>query len=240
MARLEAWAENTLKVVDEKGDSTARVRLLTSDGSCWQTWDAPFGDVDEWCQKAETLISELVEEFSGEVQFVFCAESASGTVRGQLPRRAQGRRQAAKGVGGALFGGAGTPAGALQAMYDAQAKTVEKTLQSANVQLEVLTRTVETQARAHAELLDYVRTKHETEAMEQQASSKVQEMLGQMFEQAPLLFELLKAKSEGKKLAKSTVAEAVKENVGAVLTEAAVTATTNGAQAVVGALTGKG
>jgi len=236
MARLENWAEETLRAVDEKGDATARVRLLSSDGACWQTWDAPFGDVAEWCQKAEALTTELAEEFTGEVQFLFVAESLSGTVRSQLPRRVNGRRPRANKVGGAGIFSDGTPAGALQAMYDAQAKTVERTLQSANVQLEVLTRTVETQARAHAELLDYVRTKHETEALEQQSSRQVNEIVGNLLEQAPLLLDLLKAKAEGKKQAAHAVAATVREGVGQVLTDAATTAATNGVQAAAGAL----
>ena len=31
MARLHKWAEGAIKVIDEKGDGTARIRLVTAD-----------------------------------------------------------------------------------------------------------------------------------------------------------------------------------------------------------------
>jgi hypothetical protein len=244
MSRLQNWAEQNLPVVDEKGDGTARVRLLSSDGSIWQTWDAPFGEVEAWCEKAEILCNELAEDFSGEIQMVFQAESSSGTVRSMCPRRLQGRKTGKAGVAGGVFGGGQN---ALQSMYDAQAKTVDRLLQSANVQLEVLTRTVETQAKAHSELLDYIRVKHESEALHAtlSADSKVKEIGAQLLEQAPLLIELLKMKFTNEKKpaaggAVAAVVEQVKNTVADAVQEAAVDATQNGLRVLGEAITSKG
>ena len=240
MARLEVWAENAIKVVDEQGDGTARIRLLTTDGNCWATWERPFGDVEEWVQKADTVCNELAEEFAGEVQFMFVAESSSGTVRAQLPRRTMGRRPKSAGSGSTLMGD-NSPAGALQKMYDAQAKTVEKTLQSANVQLEVLTRTVETQAKAHAELLEYIRQRNEVEAMEQKSSQQVTELVGNFAEQLPLLLEFLKMRKESKTAgAVGAVVEQVKASVTDAVADAAASAASNGVKALAGNAAGNG
>lgn len=237
--RLEAWAEIAFRVVDEKGDSTDRVRLLTSDGACWQTWNAPFGDVQEWVQQAETTIKELSDDFTGQVQFVFQAESASGAVRSQCPRRVQGSQSKGR-PGGGVFGGEESPSAALQKMFDAQAKTTEKLLGSANVQIEVLTRTVETISKAHGELLDYVRVKHETEALETKTDNDIKAMFGQALQQAPAFIELLiDAKRAKAGAATQGVAAAVKESVGSAVASVASTAVTEGAKALAEAVVSK-
>lgn len=233
MARLQNWAENSIRVVDEKGDGTARIRLVSQDGSCWQTWDAPFPKPEDWVADAEALCAELAEDFSGEVHCMFIAESASGTVRSQCPRKIAGKQR--KGANGTTFGQQGAP---LQAMYEAQARTVERTLQSANVQLEVLTRTVESQAKANSELLDFIRVRNEHDALDRaEQSSDVQQMLGQLLEQAPLLLELAMAKKKGKTAAAGGgLAQKVQAAVSETVKTAAVDAATNGAQQVAAAV----
>lgn len=182
---------------------------MSPDGSVWQTWDAPFGDVEAWLQSAESLLNDLGDEMSGEIQLVFVAEGRAGTQRSQLPKRLNGRKRQSAGAG--VFGGGATAP--LQAMYDAQAKTVERTLQTANVQLEVLTRTVETQARANGELLEYIRAANEQSALaasvSQQVSSKISDALGELMQSAPLLIELLVAKQKGKQVPASSVKESL-------------------------------
>lgn len=233
MARLQNWAENSIRTVDEKGDGTARIRLVSSDGSTWQTWDAPFPKPEDWVADAEALCSELAEDFAGEVQCAFIAESASGTVRSQCLRKISGKQR--KGPNGTGFGGQGAP---LQAMYEAQARTVERTLQSANVQLEVLTRTVESQAKANSELLDFIRVRNEHDALDRaEQSNDVQAMLGQLMEQAPLLLELAMSKKKNKTAAAGGgLAQKVQAAVSETVKTAAVDAATNGAQQVAAAV----
>lgn len=224
MARLNKWAEQAIKVIDERGDGTARIRLVSSDGSTWQTWEAPFPEPEEWCQLAESLCAELSDDFAGEVELMFVAESSSGTIRSQCPRRIMGKQR--KGSLGAFGTGQAAP---LQAMYEAQARTVERTLQSANVQLEVLTRTVESQSKANAELLDYIRASNEHQALKRiEETDQTQQVLGQLMEQAPLLIELLK--NRGKK---SPVSDAVKDSIAGAARDAVATAASNGARQVV-------
>ena len=225
VSRLTNWAEQALKVVDDSGECTQRVRLITADGSCWQTWSAPFEGADQWAEQAEALLSELAQDWSGETECMFVAENASGVVRTQLPRVVNGRRK--KGAGG--FGGQGAP---LQQMYEAQAKTVERTLSSANVQLEVLTRTVERQAKANAELLDYIRAQNEQKALAVEEEGEVKKAVGQLLEQAPLLLEMMMASKKAAKNKKQSAAAAAAEQVGETVKQVAVDAATNGAKAV--------
>lgn len=214
MARLEKWAEQAIRVVDEGGGGTSRIRLLTEDGSTWQTWEAPFSSVGDWCAEAEALLSELQDDFAGDTPVLFVAENSSGTVRSQCPRRVIGRQKKNGPAGAFTGGGSGGAAASLQAMYDAQARTTEKILQSANVQLEVLTRTVETQGRAHGETLEYIRAMRENDALKKvEETNQTQEILGQLMEQAPLLFELLKQKKNKGSPVASAAVEAVKEAV---------------------------
>lgn len=226
--RIEKWAEQAIRVVDGGGESTARIRLVSADGSTWQTWDSPFDSPKEWADEAEALCSELAQDFTGETACVFLAESMSGTVRAQLPRVIAGKRKA-------VTGGFGANPGAmpLHDMYAAQAKTAEKTLQSANVQLEVLTRTVEAQGKANAELLDYIRVAREHEALRARAETEdatQQQLMGQLVEHAPLILELLKSRRN------KSVGEAV---TGAVK-QAAADVAKNGAAKVVDAVLTQG
>lgn len=227
---LANWAETTLKVVDQGGDCVHRVRLLSTDGTVWQTWDAPFNDVAEWLQSAESLLQDLGDEFSGEVQLVFVAESRAGTQRSQFLKRVNGRKRPA--AGGGTFG-LGAQAAPLQAMYDAQAKTVERTLQSANVQLEVLTRTVEAQAKANGELLEYIRVAQERDALNanSQVTAKINDAVGELLTAAPALLELVLA---SRKTAKpvAAAASAVKTAITDTAIEAATEAIATGAKAV--------
>lgn len=227
MARLNKWAEQAIKVIDDRGDGTSRIRLVSSDGSTWQTWNAPFAEPDDWCAEAEALCSELSDDFAGEVELMFVAESSSGTIRSQLPRRISGKQR--KGAMGAFGSGQAAP---LQAMYEAQARTVERTLQSANVQLEVLTRTVESQSKANAELLDYIRAQNEHAALKRiEETDQTQQVLGQLMEQAPLLLELLKSRAVPKKA--PAVSGQLKDSIADAARDAVATAAGNGARHVV-------
>lgn len=238
MARLQNWAENSIRTIDEKGDGTARIRLVSADGSTWQTWDAPFPSPEDWVADAEALCSELAEDFSGEVLCMFIAESSSGTVRSQCPRKIAGKQRKV-GANGTAFGQQGAP---LQAMYEAQARTVERTLQSANVQLEVLTRTVESQAKANSELLDFIRIRNEHDALDRaEGESEVKQMLGQLFEQAPLLLELVAANKKRKAPSPgANLAQKVTDAVSDTVKTAAVEAAANGASQAVQAVLPKG
>lgn len=231
--RLTSWAEGALKVVDESGESTSRVRLVAHDGAVWQTWNAPFDSAEEWADSARALLLELGEEITGQQEVRFVAETSVGVVRSQMSRTISGRKQRA-GTGG--FGGApANGTSGMQQMFDAQAKTTDKVLQSANVQIDVLTRTVEAQAKTNAELLQFIGTMNERDALAKEASTnQTQEVLGQLMEQAPIFLQLLAQKKSGKSATPSVkpVAAAV-ENLKTSVTEAAVGAVANGAADVV-------
>lgn len=212
-ASIAKWAEQVLRDIDEGGGATACIRAVNrSDGSTLFTWDAPFGSVDDWIQGAESWMSEIGQEWSGDLNLSFVAEDGNGTVRAELPKLIKGKQRRAD-------GGA---ASAQAAMMEAQAKTTERILQSANVQIEVLTRTVKTQSESNAELLSYIQAMHEKQAMDNQEQGEAAKMLGQLAELAPLFVDGMKAKKASQA---AQVTAAVKE--------AATEAAANGAASVV-------
>lgn len=226
-----------MPVVDERGGACARVRLLDENNTTWQTWDAPFGDLEDWVTQAEALVSELSEEFTGPCALVFQCETDSGQIRAQLPRTVQGKaRRAAK--TGSYFGQQANAMAPLQQQYESQAKLVDKLMASANVQIEVLTRTVEQQGQRHSELLEYVRVAAETLALQKQEerSSRTEELMGQALEQLPAVLELLKSAKIKKPAAAAATATASAAANGAAKALQTAAAETAG-QAITKALT---
>jgi hypothetical protein len=222
MSRLEGWAEKTLRLV-EHGESVARVVLASSDGTIWHTWQAPFAEPEQWATEAETTIAELAAEFAGEIAFVISAQTERGATLSQLPQHVNGRRSKASTGGGAMMGGSTQP---VNQIFDAGARTLERVLSTANVQLEVLQRTVQQQAQSNAELLEYIRLSNQERALEKPADAESKELVDhtikQALEQLPALISLI--------LSRPTNGVA---GVGQAIEKAAVDTATHAATAVV-------
>lgn len=196
---LTRFAERCWREVDQEGTCVERVRIISADGTVWCTWFRDqVKDADSWLEEAEAMLTELGEGWASgaEVLVQFVAESAKGEVLQTLQKPIAGRGR--KGTGGAgSFNGQHS---ALASSMDAQAKTMDRILGSANVQIEVLTKTVATQGQQVSDLLNYIVATREKEALEKEASTDLtKELLGTVSKELPAVLEVLRqATARGK------------------------------------------
>lgn len=192
---LEKWAERYLKEVTEQGESTARLRLATTDGTTWGTWEQPFGSPAAVASEIETTVIELVEEWPCQsVQVLVIAEDEKGLARAQWTRTVRGKNKQAS-----TFSGQGK---ALTDAMSANAVTMQKILDTANVQLDSCTKTLEAQQQALHEAYRYIQLINEKQATTlpsptKEAAAQLMEQLG---ENLPTILELIR----GLKIKKTT------------------------------------
>jgi hypothetical protein len=192
-----AWAERTLKTVEENGHAIARVKLMSVEGNAWETWEAPFPAPADFVRELETVTAALAEEWpKKKIQVLLVAEDTGGTVHSQCPYSVWGKNQSAH---GALFSNDGSRA--LAEGMDQIVRTQERVLASANTQLRIQQEFAEKLMQQNHELLDYIRVSKEREALEAAQNNQVTNMLGDAFkEHLPLLLDVvqkLSAKSGG-------------------------------------------
>lgn len=198
--RLETWAERQFRVVEQDGDRAERVRLIAADGGAtWQVWERDeLSDVQLWAAEAEAYLAELAEEWPPKpIQVLFVAETRTGTERSQLPRTVRGKNKAAS---DAVM--RSEPKAIADAM-DAVSRTMGRILESANVQIGVLTKTVQDQAEQTHSLLEFIRELNTRQALQhEQQSNAVAELIGGAKEHLPavmsLVIERLSKKPAGK------------------------------------------
>ena len=215
--KLAAWAEHQFRDVDQDGRCAVRVRLVSADGNAtWQVWERDeLSDVNAWADEAETYLRELADELpQKQVQMLFIAEDSEGNERAQCPRTVKGRNRSAT---DAVF--RSEPKAIAEAM-DQTARTMGKILESANVQIEVLTKTVRDQAEQTHGLLEFIRELNTAQALNARDNQEAMtELLSGAKEYVPTIINLLaermlKPKPNGKGTATqvaSAVAELAKE-----------------------------
>jgi hypothetical protein len=190
-----------IKEVDADGGSTKRIRLTSSDGATWEVWEAPFPPVDQWIQEADALVGELANEWPAKrVQVMFVAEDASGGVRSQCPKTVLGKNKSASD----MFG---NDSRALTQSMEAQATTMERILGSANSQIGVLTKTVDTLGEQVHQLLDYIVQREEHEALrkaERGESPELGKIITEALQSLPALITVLEEAKAKKKAAAVT------------------------------------
>lgn len=187
--RLETWAERQFRVVDQDGDRAERVRLIAADGGgTWQVWERDeLEDVHQWAAEAEAYLAELAEEWPPKpIQVLFVAETKSGTERSQLPRTVRGKNKSAS------DGIMRSESKAVADAMDSVSRTMRHILESANVQIGVLTKTVQDQAEQTHSLLEFIREVNTQQALQaEQAHNAINELLGSAKEYLPAVMGLV-------------------------------------------------
>lgn len=200
------WAERTLRTA-EGGESLVRQVQLTTEGQTWQTWDAPF-ILDSLVDEAATMIAQLVEESPvRRCTATFIATGADGSVRGSLPVSYMGKNKQA---GELSMGATAQASKSFAESMETLVRVVNVVLKSAEVQVQSLTRTCESQATQLHEMHEYNRLRAELELVNA-ADNKPdasEALIGQVKENLPLVFEAIKVSLAEK--AEKIAAEAVK------------------------------
>ena len=164
---LREWAQKALsRESAEEGAKTGVVRLSSSDtNTTWETWTAPFPDVETFLQEAEAVKGQIAEECPvRRVPLMFTAEKASGATIAQYPTSIQGKNRQAD----ALAGSGNNAAKAFAEAMEGISRVVVATLKSAEVQIGSLTKTLESQATQIHDLIEYERVKQKLELTEKQ------------------------------------------------------------------------
>lgn len=214
--KLATWAEHQFRDVDEDGTCTARVRLISADGNAtWQTWEkTELAEPTRWADEAEAYLHELADEMPPKpVQMLFIAEDAKGNERAQCPRTIKGRNRTAS--NSVLRS---EPKAIAEAM-DQTARTMGRVLESANAQIDVLTKTVRDQAEQTHSLLEFIREMNTQQALSAQESrDAMTELLSGAKEYVPTILNLLaervlapSAKKVGKPSLAAVAAKSLKE-----------------------------
>lgn len=202
---LREWAlKNLSKDAAEEGAKPAVIRL-SSDGAQWETWSAPFPDLETFLAEAEAMKAAIADECPiRRVPLMFSAETASGSILSQYPTSVQGKNKQADALAGAGNGAAKAFAEAMEGI----SRVVVATLKSAEVQIATVTRTLESQATQIHDLIEYHRTKQELEIVESKSNNNTQELvMAQVKEVLPLIPEALKFWLDDR--AKSSAAQVV-------------------------------
>jgi len=155
---LEEWAGRVIREVSEDGEAVERIRLLSTDGNAWETWYRPFPEPAKWSDEADAVVVQLAEDWPPQdIQLLFVAELRNGTIVSQCTKRTRGR---AKGASGNVFGG---PGKALADSMDAQARTMDRILATANQQLDMMNAALAGQQAQNAALLQQIQLRNQLE-----------------------------------------------------------------------------
>lgn len=164
----ERWAERQFKVVEQDGSCAARIRLTcVNDQSCLEMWEPgspTWGDAAAWAREATELIDQWLREMPAKpISLLFVSEDKTGQQRASCPMTVRGTNREASAD---LLKGRDVKA--LAESMDSISRTVDRVLATANGQLDRSNSTLETLTKAHADVLDYLRVKHENEALKVQ------------------------------------------------------------------------
>ncbi len=148
---LEQWAKRVFRDIDSEGSCARSVQLTSKDGTqTWSTWNAPFGDPQEWAEEATALVAELADEWPTREHVVhFVALDGNNQVRDMCPRTVKGKSRSATSA-------SGSETAALASTFDQQARTTQTLLDACNTQVRVLSETNEMLATRLHEALDFL------------------------------------------------------------------------------------
>lgn len=211
---VESWAKRHLVTVEQDGGCTARVRLVCVDnGAVLETWDGPFTNIDpvKWAEDVQQQIVELAEDLPPrQFTMMFVAEDAKGLQRSQCTKHVVGRNKEASPE---LMKNRDLKA--VADTMESLSKTVDRTLATANGQLDRLEKHLEKTMEAHIGALDYIKNKNENEALlaaeQKQQTSKIWELVEKY---GPLVGDILEAKFGA--TTKSALAKAVTNGAASV------------------------
>lgn len=189
---LIKWAEKLREVDAQTGRGVAKVKVMSVDGTTWNTWEPPFSEPADFVREVQELLNELAEEWPPTaVQVLLTAVDAQGVEMSTCVLSKRGKNKAAS---GALLGHE-TRVHA-EAM-DQHVRTTERLLGIVNNQLRLADEQLERAARREQEYQDYIRLQQENALLrEQQRKAEGGDEVGKMIaeglkESLPALFELL-------------------------------------------------
>lgn len=207
-AQLLDWAKRNLAPVAEGETLATKQVQLSTENQIWDTWTAPIADLDEWVQQASALVTTLTAEMPARrIAFIFTALTAEGTTRSTHQITVMGTNKAA--------GELSQSANAQASKAFAEAMTlitnvVSATLKSAQIQLESLTKTLESQAEQLHDLHEYNRALKEQEVLAE--TSKATDPMAAISEQirqaGPIVMGALEMMLEERKTSLAKVASA--------------------------------
>lgn len=199
---LGEWAERVIREVDEHGRGAVRIRLCSTDGMAWETWFAPFGEPQDWTERAERVVLQLLEDWpQQQIQLLFIAEDQAGNVLSQCTKTTRGRSKLSTND---MFGG---PSKALAESMDAQARTMDRILSSANHQIELLTKALDAQTRVSEAQLAELQLRR-TEEAEQRGVNP--ELVEQALQLVPALVQTIFERPAAAEVAQAAVNNAAK------------------------------
>lgn len=171
---LREWATKEFaRVSTDEAAKLATIRL-NGDGNQWETWTAPFPDLEQFLVEAEAMKLAIADECPiRRVALTFTAETASGATLAQYPTSVQGKNKQAD----ALAGSGNAAAKAFAEAMEGMSRVMVGVLKSAEIQVATVTRTLESQATQIHDLIEYHRVKQELELTEQKANSSAQDMV---------------------------------------------------------------
>lgn len=210
---LEKWAARQLRVVEEDGTVTARIRLVcVTDGSQLEVWEGeelqqPAAD---WTAQALSLLTEMQEDWPTKpISLLFIAEDKNGSQRSSCPLVRHGKNRDASPD---LMKGRDIKA--ITDSMEAIAKTNDRVLATANGQLDRMNTALQTMTEHHMSTLEFVREKLQHEALTVAQQTQTTDKVMQLIEQfGPMLAEVLQAKMKtpaGKMVAGAAVNAAAK------------------------------
>lgn len=193
---LQRWAERQIGVVEQDGSGTVRIRLIcTNDGSQLETWEGEkLKDAAEWVESVNTLIDEYREEWPVKpIQLLFLAEDKNGHLRSQCPKSVTGRNQDAS-----VDLHKSRDVESVSRALEANVRTMDRILSSANAQLDRTTESYKVLAESHADTLKFLHSKLENEALTIREEQSMQsELLGMIKENAPGLLKMIEHAMRG-------------------------------------------
>lgn len=181
---LREWAERALRVVEQDGTCAKLVRL-SSEGTPWETWHAPFPDVEQFIIEAHAVQEAIKAECPiRRVPLMFTAEGAAGNVLSQYPTSVQGTNKQAD----ALAGSGNNAAKAFAEAMESITRVMVAVTKSQESHVVSLTKTLESQAEQIHDLIEYHKAKQELELTEQRETSDASSMLmAQVKEVLPMI-----------------------------------------------------
>lgn len=222
--QLLEWARRNLAQPEGEGALVTRQVQLSTENQIWDTWQAPVANLDEWAQQAIALVTTLTTEMPARrVVFVFTALTAEGATRSTHQITAMGTNKNA----GELSQGANAQAS--KAFAEAMTLitgVVGATLKSAQIQIESLTKTLESQAEQLHDLHEYNRALKEQEVLaEAKTAGDPMAAISEQIRQAgPVVMGALELFLDERKVSLAKVA-----NAAAAQAQVIPTTTTNGA-----------
>lgn len=213
---LREWATRVIKEVAEDGTAARAIRL-TGD-TTWETWNAPFPDVEQFLVDAAGILDSIKAECPvRRVPLMFTAENATGAVLTQYPTSVQGTNKNAD----ALAGSGNNAAKAFAEGMEGLTRVMTAILACAEKQQQSSAKTMEQQANTIHEQNEYIRAMHDVQLTEQKQASGASEMvMAQIREVLPMIPTALELFFTDKKI--SNAAELAKSVV------SVVSKTTNG------------